>query len=143
MALAGWAQRAIADHLRTVADWRRGRMDESFADERNLQSAAGLDLLIEAVYDLEDDDPLLARLVHLTFSGEQFEPGQQLAWDIPRFHFHHTESTPQGYLVRMVELAEADYREHGEFGGPQIAGDNPWRSDWTLYRVAPPDTDAE
>lgn len=140
MTLPGWAQRSIVDHLRTVVEWRRARMDEPFADRRNLQSAEGLEQLIEAVWALRDDDPRLQRLVELTFSGERFEPGQQLTWDIPRFHFHQTLSSPDTYITHMVELAEADAREQGEFGGPQIADDNPWRTDWRIFRVAPPGT---
>jgi hypothetical protein len=31
----------------------------------------------------------------------------------------------------------------GEWGGPQIAGDNPWRANWTVQVDMPADEDEE
>ena len=55
-----------------------------------------------------------------------FEPTQQVAYEMGRFRFYSEDATLDGFLTLLVELAEADRREHGVFGGPQVAGDNPW-----------------
>lgn len=119
-------RRAVADQLRTVAVWRRGRYNDDLRDARNLRSAAGLEQLADFVLSLGDDDVRLLRLREIAFVGEIFEPGQQTAYEIGRFHFHFQEATFDGFLTHIVELAEADRTEFGHFGGRQIPGDEPW-----------------
>jgi len=117
---------AIARYLRDIAAWRRRRYQDDLRDQRNLQSAAALEALADYVCRLPPDDPRLQRLGALAMEGEIFAPGQQTAYEIGRFHFFSTEATFDGFLDRLVELAEADRNERGQFGGPQVPGDNPW-----------------
>ena len=119
-------RRAVADHLRSVADWRRSRYNDDLRDPRNLRSAAGLGELAGFVQALDEGDERLARLRATAFVGDVFEPGQQTAYEIGRFHFHSQEATLDGFLTRIVELAEADLKEFGRFGGRQVPGDDPW-----------------
>lgn len=118
---------ALRAYLRDIADWRRQRAREYDRDARNLRTADGLDDLAAAIDALPADDPRLDRLSRLGLRGEVFEPGQQLHYEVGRFRFHHPEVTTDGFLTTMVELAELDMRERGEFGGPQVPGDEPWR----------------
>jgi hypothetical protein len=131
----GWRQRpapgdvrpALVAYLAGIADWRRQRARELDRDPRSLRTAAGLDELAALVRALPPDDPRLDRLSRLGLRGDVFEPGQQLHYEVGRFRFHHPEVTAEGFLDTMVELAEADMREQGRFGGPQVPGDEPWR----------------
>jgi hypothetical protein len=116
----------IADYLRNVAVWRRQRARDDLRDARNLRSAAALEALAHYVLALPEDDERIQTLDRLAVEGEAFVPGQQTAYEIGRFHFFSEESTFDAFLIWMVELAEADRNEHGRFGGPQAAGDNPW-----------------
>lgn len=117
---------AIANYLREIASWRRRRYQDDLRDPRNLQSAAALEALAGYVCSLPPDDPRLQRLGALAMEGEVFAPGQQTAYEIGRFHFFSTAATFDGFLDHLVELAEADRNERGQFGGPQVPGDNPW-----------------
>jgi hypothetical protein len=117
----------MADYLRMVADWRRARYQDDLRDRRNLQSASALDQLADHVLTLSDDDDRLRELQRLAVEGDQFVPGQQTAYEIGRFHFFSTEVGFDAFLDWVVELARADANEHGQFGGPQVPGDEPWR----------------
>ena len=117
---------SIADYLRVMADWRRQRYQDDLRDPRNLRCAAALDELADYVLSLPADDPRLRRLVELAFRGEVFAPGQQTAYEIGRFRFFSPEAGLDAFLDRIVELAIADRNERGQFGGPQVPGDNPW-----------------
>ncbi len=119
-------RRALAEYLRSVAAWRRARYDDDLRDRRNLQSAAALEAFASYVESMPDEDARLTRLAELGLSGEWFEAGQQTAYEVGRFHFHATDATFDGFLDRMVELAEQDRREMGHFGGRQAPGDDPW-----------------
>ncbi|GIW04112.1 MAG: hypothetical protein KatS3mg059_0732 [Thermomicrobiales bacterium] len=74
--------------------------------------------LADYVCRLPPDDPRLQRLGALALAGETFAPGQQTAYEIGRFHVFSTEATFDGFLSRLVELAEADHHERGQFGAP-------------------------
>jgi hypothetical protein len=119
--------RAFASYARSVAEWRRRRYDDDLRDRRNLRSADALEELAAFVEALPPDDPRLVRLAQLCLHGEVFEPSQQAAYELGRFRFFSEEATMDGFLTQLVELAEADHREHGRFGGPQVPGDEPWR----------------
>lgn len=112
-------QRAIAEYLRQVAQWRRGRAEEYDyeRDPRHLQSAAGLEELANYVLDLPDDDRRLQRLVRFAFSGEVFTPSQRIQHAVARFRFHQSEASLDGFLDHLVELAIADHEEAGRFAG--------------------------
>ena len=118
---------ALTAWLGGIADWRRQRAREYDRDTRNLRTATGLDELAAFVRSLPADDPRLVRLGRLGLRGETFAPGQQLHYETGRFRFHHPDATVDGFLTTMVELAEADMRERGAFGGQQVPGDEPWR----------------
>ena len=118
---------ALRSYLRGIADWRRQRAREYDRDPRNTRTADGLEELADAIDALPVDDPRLLRLGLLGLRGERFEPGQQLHYEVGRFRFHNADVTTDGFLTTMVELAEIDMREQGEFGGPQVPGDEPWR----------------
>ena len=126
-ATAGDVRPALRAYLRDIADWRRRRAQEYDRDPRNVRTADGLDELAGAIDALPADDTRLVRLSQLGLRGELFEPGQQLHYEVGRFRFHNADVTTDGFLTTMVELAEIDMREQGEFGGPQVPGDEPWR----------------
>ena len=126
-AAAGDIRPALRAYFAGIADWRRQREREYDRDARNLRTAAGLDDLADYTDSLPADDPRLERLSRLGLRGEVFEPGQQLHYEVGRFRFHNPDVTTDGFLTTMVELAETDMRERGEFGGPQVPGDEPWR----------------
>lgn len=119
---------AIANYLRGISRWRRARYNDDLRDARNLRASAALDELADYVEKLPGDDPRVARLAAIAMDGVFFAPGQQTSYEIGLFRFHNAESTFDGFLDRIVELAEADRREHGEFGGRQVEGDSPWRA---------------
>lgn len=117
---------SLVVHLRETARWRRSRFDDDLRDSRNLRSAEGLEELAWYVSELSPDDARLVGLARYTALGTDFIPGQQVHYEIGRFRFHDQETTFDSFLTWLVELAEADHRERGQFGGPQVPGDNPW-----------------
>ena len=117
---------ALAGYARTIAEWRRTRYNDDLRDKRNLQSADGLDEFAGFVRQLKADDARLVRLGELCMRGEAFEPGQQVHYELGRFRFFSPDVTLDGFLELLVDLAEADRGELGQFGGPQIPDDNPW-----------------
>lgn len=119
-------KRAFGEYIRSVAEWRRRRYDDDLRDRRNLRSADALDAFAAFVESLPETDARLTRLGQLAIHGETFEPSQQVAYELGRFRFFSEEATFDGFLTQLVELAEADHRERGQFGGPQVPGDNPW-----------------
>jgi len=119
-------RQAIAGYLRRIADWRRQRFEDFDRDPRHLRAAAGLDELADYVLALPADDPRLLALGELAMEGELFVPGQQASYEIGRFRFHHAQTTLDGFLGHLVELALADANEHGNFAGRLPPGDNPW-----------------
>lgn len=119
---------AIANYLRGISRWRRARYNDDLRDARNLRAADGLDDLADYVEQMPPDDPRLRRLGEIAMDGAFFSPGQQASYEIGLFRFHNPDAGIDGFLDKMVELAEADRREHGEFGGRQVEGDSPWRA---------------
>lgn len=118
--------RALAAYARALAEWRRTRYQDDLRDRRNLRSADGLAEFAAYVEGLPADDPRLARIAELSLRGETFDPGQRTAYELGRFRFYASDATLDGMLDQLVELAEFDHREGGRFGGPQVAGDDPW-----------------
>lgn len=126
----GDAREAIVERIRAVGEWRRDRVrhDPGLAtDQRQRRSAAGLDELAAYVERLPADDARLRTLQRLAFSGATFDPGASLLTELGRFRFFDPAESTEVFLDRMVELAAFDRREQGEFGGPQVPGDEPWR----------------
>ena len=119
-------QRAIADYLQTLADWRRRKAQEYDRDPRNLRTAAALIALADHVLALPEDDARLRELDRLAMTGELFTPGQQTSYEIGRFRFFGPEAQLDPFLDRVVELAVADRGEQGRFGGRMPEGDDPW-----------------
>ncbi len=119
-------QRLMADRFREIAAWRRRKAEEYDRDARNLRCAAGLEELAAFVLELPQDDVRIRELTRLAVLGEAFEPGQQTAYEIGRFRFHHPEVGLDAFLDRLVELATADRGEMGRFGGRLPEGDDPW-----------------
>ncbi|MCC6790852.1 MAG: hypothetical protein IT336_04155 [Thermomicrobiales bacterium] len=118
--------RAFAQYIRAIADWRRRRYDDDLRDRRNLRSADAMIELAVYVESLPSDDPRLMRLGQLCLRGEVFELSPQAAYELGRFRFFSEEATIDGFLDQLVGMAEADAREGGNFGGPQVPGDEPW-----------------
>ncbi len=116
----------IAAFIRSISDWRRQRFNDDLRDPRNLQSADALLELSLFIDQLPLDDDRFVSLAALTTTGGQFIPGQQLSYEIGRYHFHDTTMSHDAFLGVMVLLAERDAGEQGRFGGPQAPGDNPW-----------------
>ncbi len=119
-------RRAMADYFRRIAAWRRQKAEEYDRDARNLRAAAGLDELADHVLALPAADERVERLARLAMQGEEFVPGQQTAYEMGRFRFHHPEVGLDAFLDRLVELAIADRGEMGRFGGRMPEGDDPW-----------------
>jgi hypothetical protein len=129
---------AIADRIMQIAVWRDEREQQDMlglgpeAAARSRRSAAGLRALAAHVLTLPEEDARLARLKDLAFWGEQFDPGASLLNELGRFRFHDENATVEGFVDAMVALAEQDASDVGQFGGPQVPGDNPWRADWVV-----------
>src|SRR5207253_10541598 len=121
------SKRRMAEYLRSVATWRRQRYQDDLRDARNLRSAAALEELADHVLTLPAEDERLRQLQRLAVEGETFVPGQQTAYEIGRFRFFSDEAGLDAFVDRIVELAVSDRGEQGRFGGPQVAGDEPWR----------------
>jgi hypothetical protein len=119
---------AIATYIQGISRWRRARYNDDLRDVRNLRAADSLEELATYVETLGNDDPRIARLGKIAMDGYFFAPGQQASYEIGLFRFHTESATIEGFLEKIVELAEADRREHGEFGGLQVEGDTPWRA---------------
>jgi methylmalonyl-CoA mutase cobalamin-binding subunit len=117
---------SLADHLRSVASWRRSRYQDDLRDPRNLVSAAGLEDFADWVVTLPADDPRLTALARYAAVGTSFTPGQQALYEIGRFRFFQPETEFDAFLDQLVQLAEADHNENGRFGGRQVPGDEPW-----------------
>ena len=117
---------SLAQLFRSVADWRRSRYQDDLRDPRNLVSAAGLDAMADWVSSLPEDDARLATLSRYAAVGTSFTPGQQTLYEIGRFRFFQPETEFDTFLDQLAQLAEADHVEHGQFGGRQVAGDEPW-----------------
>lgn len=137
--MATLEQQAIAEHLRAVAQWRRAKMQEFDPDPRNLRSAAGLEALADYWLSLPEDDERVVELTGLTFLGQMFRPGQRTEWEIPRFRFYHEESTIDGFLSHLLDLARQDAAETDPIGLPMVAGDNPWANRPTRIYIVEPD----
>jgi hypothetical protein len=119
-------RQAIATYIRSLAGWRRRKAEEYDRDARNLRAAAGLEELADYIEALSDDDARIGRLRQIAFTGDLFTPGQQTAYELGRFRFHHTDSRLDAFLDRIVEFAEFDAQEQGRFGGLLPPGDDPW-----------------
>lgn len=117
---------SLAEFLFSIANWRRRRYQDDLRDQRNLVSAQGLDDLAGLVKALPEDDPRLAILLQYASEGESFTPGQQTLYEIGRFRFFSADADLDAFLDRLAELAQIDHRERGNFGGKQVAGDEPW-----------------
>ena len=119
-------QQALATLFREVAAWRRQRADEYDKDPRNLVTAAGLDELAEHLLTLPADDERLVALDQLLYSHGEFEPGQRVVYETGRFRFYYPETSLDGFLSQLVELALQDRNEDGHFAGRTPEGDDPW-----------------
>jgi hypothetical protein len=139
------ARRIISERILSIAAWRRQRSQQDLLGfgpqvaQRSERSAAGLEELAGAVATLSPDDPRLARITVLTFSGDYFDPGATMLHELGRFRFHDPIASLDGMIDRMVELAELDHSERDHLGGIQVPGDNPWRPGW----LPPDDEDDE
>jgi hypothetical protein len=123
---AAMFQSSLIGHLRKTASWRRSRYDDDLRDSRNLRSADALIDFAGYIGDLPSNDPRLVNLARLTAIATEFIPGQQLLYELGRFRFHDPTTTFEGFLSTMIELAERDHHERGQFGGKQVQGDEPW-----------------
>lgn len=131
-------KRAIEERVRAIADWRREREMQDMlglgpeAAQRSRRSSDGLLELAESIAKLADDDGRIVDLERLAFSGETFVPGATLLSELGRFRFHEPDTEIDVFLGQMVEYAQRDEVEMGLWGGPQIAGDNPWGANWVV-----------
>jgi hypothetical protein len=119
-------QTLIAEYLIQLADWRRMRFQDDLRDPRNLRSAEGIEALAAHVRSLPKVDARLKELERLWRRGEQIEVGQQAAYEIGRFRFFIPDTELDAFVDEIVDLARADANEHGQFGGKQVPGDDPW-----------------
>ncbi len=142
------AKQAIVDRIEGIAAWRQEREMQDMlglgpeAAARSRRSASGLRELARHIADLPDDDARVAALMRLAFSGEWFDPGATLLTELGRFRFHDPEQPIEGFVDVMVRLAERDRVEMGQWGGPQLSGDNPWGAN-VVINVHDPDEDEE
>lgn len=124
------ARWSMAEYLRNIAKWRRQRAEEYDRDERNLVAAAGLEEFAAWLFDLPEDDERLATLQQVATTHDEFTPGQQTSYEIGRFRFHYAETTFDGFLTHITQLAIADSTERGRFAGRLPEGDDPWSPEW-------------
>lgn len=142
------AKQSIVERIESIADWRLEREFQDMlglgpdAAARSRRSAEGLRELAAHVGQLPDDDARISRLTTLTFSGEYFDPGASLLTELGRFRFHDPDQPVEQFVDTMVRLAERDSEEIGQWGGPQISGDNPWGANWVI-QLHDPDEDEE
>lgn len=131
-------KQAIEERIRVIADWRRERELQDMlglgpeAAQRSRRSADGLVELADGIARLPDDDSRIVALEKLAFSGETFIPGATLLEELGRFRFHEADTEIDVFISQMVSFAERDVEEMGRWGGPQIAGDNPWGANWVV-----------
>lgn len=136
--MSATGKRAIEERVRAIADWRREREMQDMlglgpeAAQRSRRSSDGLLELAESIAKLAEDDGRIADLERLAFSGEMFVPGATLLSELGRFRFHEPDTEIDVFLGQMVEYAQRDEVEMGLWGGPQIAGDNPWGANWVV-----------
>lgn len=129
-------RQSISERIVSIAGWRREREQQDMyglgpeVAARSRRSAEGLLELARYVLTLPSDDERLTRLTVLAFYGEQFDPGATMLHEFGRFRFHDPDVTVEGFVDRMVELAELDHGERDHLGGRQAPGDNPWRPGW-------------
>jgi hypothetical protein len=129
-------RRAISERILGIAEWRTQREQQDMMGlgpevaARSRRSAKGLQELAGAISMLPPDDPRLIRIAVLAFYGEQFDPGATMLHELGRFRFHDPDVSIDGFIDRMVELAELDHSERDHLGGRQVPGDNPWRPGW-------------
>lgn len=120
-------KQSVAQHLRSIADWRRWRAQDVDRDPRNHVSAEALDELADYVLTLADDNEALIALYRYATENGQFAPGQQTNYAIARFHFFNTDSEFDPFLEHLAELAWEDLDEQGKFGGKNLPPeDDPW-----------------
>lgn len=131
-------KRAIEERIRAIAEWRREREMQDMlglgpeAAQRSRRSADGLVELADAVAKLADDDARIEALERHAFSGEMFVPGATVLEELGRFRFHDPEQEIDVFISQLVDFAKRDQEEMGLWGGPQIAGDNPWGIDFVI-----------
>lgn len=131
-------KRAIEERIRAIAEWRRERELQDMlglgpeAAMRSRRSADSLVELADTVTKLSDDDARIVEIERLAFSGEMFVPGATMLAELGRFRFHDPDQEIDSFLTSMVEFAQRDLDEMGLWGGPQIAGDNPWGANWVI-----------
>ena len=129
-------RRAMSERILAIADWRLQREQQDMLGLgpkvalRSRRSATGLQELAATIMELPADDARLTRIAVLAFYGEQFDPGATMLHELGRFRFHDAEVTIDGFIDRLVELAELDHTERDHLGGRQVPGDDPWRPGW-------------
>lgn len=139
----------IVERIEAIAEWRQEREFQDMlglgpeAAARSHRSADGLRELAAHIGRLPDDDPRIARLLGLAFSGEYFDPGASLLTELGRFRFHDPDQPVDQFLDAMVRLAERDREEMGQWGGPQITGDNPWGANFVIELRDPDDEEED
>lgn len=136
--MSATGKRALEERIRAIAEWRREREMQDMlglgpeAAQRSRRSADGLVELADAVAALPDDDARVAALERLAFSDDTFVPGATLLEELGRFRFHDADQEITSFIDHMVSFAERDLEEMGMWGGPQLAGDNPWGANWVV-----------
>lgn len=136
--MSATGQRALIERIRGIAEWRREREFQDMmglgpeAAQRSRHSADGLEQLADAIGDLPEDEARIVELERLAFSGGSFMPGATLLAELGRFRFHEPEQDIDAFISNMVSFATRDVEEMGLWGGPQIAGDNPWGANWVI-----------
>jgi hypothetical protein len=103
----------IADYLDSVAVWRQRRsLDEPF-EPRHKRAVAVMDRLVAYVRSLPDDDERIQMIGRATLDGQVIVPGPILANAVARFGFFEDESTEDGLVQKMAELAFEDLGQVG------------------------------
>lgn len=142
-------RRSIAARVRAIADWRRARAFQDLmglgpdVQVRNTRSIEALESFAQYVESLPANDERLLGLRSSAWSGEFFDPGALVLTELGRYQFHENDVTHDQFLTTLVELAERDAEQMGRWGGPQVAGDNPWGPNWVVDLRRDPDEDED
>ncbi|HEY2206818.1 MAG TPA: hypothetical protein VGH99_20335 [Pseudonocardia sp.] len=104
---------ALADYLRTQAQWRGDKADRT-DDDRNTRSGLALLDVAAVVERLPDDDARLARMATARYFDltDHCMPGERGQEVIRRYCLDRDTSSPDQFLAELASAADRDTYDH-------------------------------